>query len=95
MLKHNQSRAAAADQDKVTLNLKRGENRLLVKIVNFAGPSGFYFAAKPTSRSCSPDVLAAANRLASERSPEEGKLVRQFFRNTTAQSAALDQLALN
>ena len=39
-----------------------------------------------------PDVLAAASRAAPERSPEEGKLVRQFFRNTTAQSAALDQL---
>ncbi len=41
--------AAAADQDKVTLALKAGENELLVKIINASGPSGFYFQAKDTT----------------------------------------------
>lgn len=40
---------AAADQDKVKLALKAGNNELLVKIVNAAGPSGFYFKAKDTT----------------------------------------------
>jgi len=39
----------AADQDKVKLTLTAGENKLLVKIVNAAGPSGFYFKAKDTT----------------------------------------------
>jgi hypothetical protein len=34
----------AADQDKVTLQLKAGSNDLLIKIVNASGPSGFYFS---------------------------------------------------
>jgi hypothetical protein len=38
---------AAADQDKVTLQLKAGRNDLLLKIVNASGPSGFYFSTKP------------------------------------------------
>jgi len=38
---------AAADQDKVTLQLKAGKNDLLLKIVNAGGPSGFYFSTKP------------------------------------------------
>jgi hypothetical protein len=92
LLSRDDSRAAAADQEKLTLKLKRGENHLLVKVLNFAGPSGFYFAAKTDQPMMPPDVLAAANRPATERSPEESKLVRQFFRNTTAQSAVLDQL---
>jgi hypothetical protein len=92
LLSRDDSRAAAADQEKLTLKLKRGENHLLVKVLNFAGPSGFYFAAKTDQPMMPPDVLAAARRAAPERSPEEVKLVRQFFRNTTAQSAALDQL---
>ncbi|PHS11320.1 MAG: hypothetical protein COA78_09940 [Blastopirellula sp.] len=36
----------AADQDKVTLQLKAGSNDLLIKIVNAGGPSGFYFSTK-------------------------------------------------
>jgi hypothetical protein len=36
----------AADQDKVTLQLDAGSNHLLIKIVNAAGPSGFYFSTK-------------------------------------------------
>ncbi len=36
-------RGAAADQEKVTIPLKKGRNELLIKIVNGGGPSGFYF----------------------------------------------------
>lgn len=39
---------AAPDQDKVKLTLKSGRNELLLKIINGAGPSGFYFKALPT-----------------------------------------------
>ncbi|MCE9548192.1 MAG: DUF1553 domain-containing protein [Planctomycetia bacterium] len=48
LLAHNQTRPAAPDQEKVPLKLQRGENYLLLKIVNGLGPSGFYFAIKPT-----------------------------------------------
>ncbi len=37
------SRAASADQELVTVNLKAGENDLLIKIVNGGGIGGFYF----------------------------------------------------
>ena len=40
---NNVGRAAAADQEKVTLNLVKGENLLLLKIHNGGGVSGFYF----------------------------------------------------
>ncbi|MBI4657348.1 MAG: PSD1 domain-containing protein, partial [Verrucomicrobia bacterium] len=40
-------RAAAPDQDKVQIRLSRGENKLLVKVVNRADQGGFYFRAEP------------------------------------------------
>ena len=40
LLSRDDSRSAAADQEKLTLKLKRGENHLLVKVLNFAGPIG-------------------------------------------------------
>lgn len=92
LLQRDDSRSAAADQEKLVLKLQRGENRLLVKILNFSGQSGFYFAVKTDQPIMPPDVLAAASRASAERSADEAKLVRQFFRNTAARSAALDQL---
>lgn len=42
----NVGRGAAPDQAFVKLPLVKGKNRLLLKICNGGGPSGFYFAAK-------------------------------------------------
>ncbi|WP_198421764.1 DUF1553 domain-containing protein [Lacipirellula parvula] len=92
LLKRDDPRAAAADQEKLTLKLKKGENQLLVKILNFGAQSGFYFAAKTDQPIMPPDVLAAATKPAGERSEQEAGLVRQFFRNTAAKSPELDQL---
>jgi len=40
-------RRVSAEQDHVVLDLKAGENRLLLKIFNHAGPTGFYFLVHP------------------------------------------------
>ncbi|MEX0818538.1 MAG: DUF1549 and DUF1553 domain-containing protein, partial [Pirellulaceae bacterium] len=51
----------AADQHVITLNLNAGRNELLVKIVNGAGPSGFYFRSKGTQTpKAILDILAIA-----------------------------------
>ena len=43
VLDQNVRRGAAQDQERVPVRLVRGENRLLVKIVNDGGDHGFYF----------------------------------------------------
>ena len=48
---------AAADQDKITLQLNAGSNDLLVKIVNASGPSGFYFGTNPAIAKNIQDIL--------------------------------------
>ncbi|MBU62071.1 MAG: hypothetical protein CMI26_06175, partial [Opitutae bacterium] len=47
---NNVGRGAAPDQEKVNLQLRKGDNFLLLKIHNGAGPSGFYFRADATSK---------------------------------------------
>jgi len=42
----NIQRACAADQNQVTLKLKEGKNKLLMKVCNGGGPWEFYFQAK-------------------------------------------------
>ncbi|MHC4319314.1 MAG: SUMF1/EgtB/PvdO family nonheme iron enzyme [Planctomycetota bacterium] len=46
VLSRNTARGVAPDQDRATLDLARGQNRLLVKIYNRAGGHGFYFLLK-------------------------------------------------
>jgi glucose/arabinose dehydrogenase len=43
LLAHDAYRAAAPDQERLTLHLREGKNRLLLKICNYGGPSAFYF----------------------------------------------------
>ena len=55
-LANNVSRSPAADQDKAVLNLVKGDNHLLIKIVNNGGQGGFYFKLGGSSL---PEVVIA------------------------------------
>ncbi len=46
VLSHDVARGAAADQEQVELKLVEGDNHLLIKIMNYGGAAGFYFARK-------------------------------------------------
>ena len=50
----------AKDQDRITLQLRAGSNRLLVKIVNGGGGSGFYFSTNPDVPENIENLLALA-----------------------------------
>ena len=69
--------AAAADQDKVKLTLKAGRNELLLKIVNGAGPSGFYFKALPTGPP--KNILAILNIAAEKRNAKQKQALLKWY----------------
>ena len=50
------SGGAAAGQNTVQVTLRKGRNEVLMKIVNGAGPSGFYFAATPVKSTVLADL---------------------------------------
>jgi hypothetical protein len=56
---NNVGRGAAPDQEKVTAKLRKGDNYLLLKIHNGAGPSGFYFRPDAKTKIL-PAVIAKA-----------------------------------
>ena len=43
IIENNVARAAEPDQDKITVQLQKGRNDLLMKVVNFGGGHAFYF----------------------------------------------------
>ena len=70
------ARAAAADQELVTVDLKQGDNDLLVKIVNGGGIGGFYFKA---TESGTPADLLALIRKGAARTPAETTKVNDYY----------------
>ena len=86
------SRGAAPNQDKATLKLETGENRLLVKVANFGGAAGVYFQrgdadARKEALDFGP-ILAIAPELRSE---ADQKRLREYYRrNYSAEWKALE-----
>lgn len=60
LLAHQVARALGPDQERVRLWLRPGENRLLLKISNAGGESGFHFRVLPGAVTSAPLDFAAA-----------------------------------
>ena len=83
------SRGVAPDQDKVTLNLKPGENQLLFKIANGSGGYGFYFKANQVT--LPPAVLAALKVESGKRTAAQKNAVTAHYRTLAPELAAIRQ----
>ena len=71
-------RGAVPDQDKVKVQLTKGKNDLLIKIVNGGGPAGFYFKAK--SVGIPVNVIAALRVAAESRDDKQKNEIAAYFR---------------
>lgn len=91
VLNKDVERSVAADQETLELNLKKGDNDLLVKILNYGGASGFYFAVKSDQIAIPQEVLAIARTEEAKRTPDQQQTLRDFFRNKIAESEPLQQ----
>lgn len=70
-------RGVLPDQDVVTVTLKPGDNRLLVKIINGGGVGGFYF--KPLGNGLPADLFTVVKTRPEERSAEAAKRLYDYF----------------
>ncbi len=73
-------RAAARDQDRITVPLRKGENQLLLKVANYYGAHAYYFKVLGESSSGLPidveQVLATAAELRTQ--PQKDRLREDF-----------------
>ena len=76
-LKNNTGRGAAADQEKLTLELRPGHNHFLMKIINHGSGSGFYF--KAAGNELPLNVLTALKLPSGERNEAQKKEVEQYY----------------
>jgi len=82
VLSKNVARGAAPDQEKLTLDLNKGRNELLLKITNSGGIAGVYFRTMSTSPNGLPANVAQALLVAdTKRTAAHRKLIRQHYRS--------------
>ncbi|MGI9473355.1 MAG: DUF1553 domain-containing protein, partial [Rubripirellula sp.] len=75
------NRAAMPDQEQVEINLRPGDNDLLIKIVNTGGIGGFYFRKRSESVLGLPVGVVEALRVEeSKRSNKQRKQIRDHYR---------------
>ncbi|MEM7306655.1 MAG: PSD1 and planctomycete cytochrome C domain-containing protein [Planctomycetota bacterium] len=79
-------RGAARGQDTVRVELPPGESRLVMKVINYGGPGGFAFEARPAFEERMPrDVAAALAVPRGERSSSDAAVVRAYFRREVSE----------
>ena len=97
VLANDVARGAAADQDTLELALHAGENHLLLKVANYGGESGFYFAVTSGQAISSLSILELAALPDGQRTSEQRQTLRDHFRNRVLDSdklhAVRDELA--
>ncbi|MHC5003342.1 MAG: PSD1 and planctomycete cytochrome C domain-containing protein [Planctomycetota bacterium] len=86
VLDRNVQRGVAPDQERVAVDLRAGPNELLLKIVNYGGPAGFYFSSRA---GLPPEVAAILARDPAGRGPEEELAVRSHYRSIAPELAPL------
>jgi hypothetical protein len=92
LLTDNAARGAAADQNKVDLPLVAGVNKLLVKISNYGGPSGFYFKAQDGMFGRPANIERIVGIEAGQRSVAEKEELRKYYReNVSPQFAKIKE----
>jgi hypothetical protein len=71
-------RGVAPDQDKVKVQLTKGDNVILIKVVNAGGVGGFYFNAKAVGVPA--NVVAALRVAADSREDKQKNEIASYFR---------------
>ena len=92
VLANDVNRGVAIGQDQVVVNLNQGQNEILLKIINYGGVSGFYFALPNKVELIPAHLVDLAVVAESERSEEQTKELRLYYRAHLSSYQALKQI---
>ena len=91
ILSKNVQRDAGADQEQFQVQLKPGNNALLLKIVNYSGLSGFYFRIETETPMTPADVVEIVGMPRSERETEQQAKIRDYYRQNLTPDKTLNE----
>ena len=92
VLDRDVARPVAADQDRLTVELRPGRNELLMKVVNYGGGYGFYFQRiGEAPGGLSPGLARILDRAPDERTADEAAQLRAHYRSRHSEEWAAVQ----
>ncbi len=91
ILSRNVQRDVGSDQEQIQVQLKPGNNTLLLKVVNYSGVSGFYFRIETDAPMVPADVVEVAGMPRGEREPEAQARIRDYYRNNGAPEETVNE----
>jgi mono/diheme cytochrome c family protein len=91
LLSKNVQRDAGADQEQFQVQLKPGNNALLLKVVNYSGLSGFYFRIETDAPMIPADVVEIADMPRGERETEQQGKIRDYYRGNVTPDKTVNE----
>ena len=93
VLSKNVQRDADANQEQLQVQLKPGNNTLLLKVVNYSGLSGFYFRMETDAPMIPADIVEIAEMPRGERETEKQARIRDYYRNNVTPDKTVNENA--
>ena len=92
VLASNIQRDAAPDTDKLQIQLNPGNNALLLKVVNYSGPSGFFFRMESDEPIVKANIVDTIAIERGQRSAEQQTQIREYYRRNVSKDEGLKKL---
>lgn len=93
VLSKNVQRDADANQEQLQVQLKPGNNTLLLKVVNYSGLSGFYFRIETDTPMIPANIVEIAEMPRGERETEKQAQIRDYYRNNVTPDKTVNENA--
>ena len=87
------SRGVAADQDQVVVSLKEGQNKILLKIINYGGASGFYFNLPGKVELIPAQLFDLVSLPESDRSEAQRQELQNYYRQNISSHLPLKEIS--
>ena len=91
-LASNIQRDAAPDTEKVQIQLNPGNNVLLLKVVNYSGPSGFFFRMESNEPMVTANIVDTIAIDRGKRNGAQQTQIREYYRRNVSIDEGLKQL---
>ncbi len=92
VLASNIQRDAAPDTEKVQIQLNPGNNALLLKVVNYSGPSGFFFRIESDAPMVTANIVDTIAIERGKRNGDQQTQIREYYRRNVTTDADLKKL---
>ncbi len=92
VLASNIQRDAAPDTEKLQIQLNPGNNALLLKVVNYSGPSGFFFRMKSDEPMVTANIVDTIAIERGQRSADQQTQIREYYRRNVSKDEGLKKL---